>query len=242
MATEIPLNLIPKLTKSETDSSINIRLSESNGQTDIDLESTVFGYFSAAEQNALYKFVATEGSTYSFLSMSFHAPFLRIYDADGNPVAVRSDEQDEFFKPLINDRLTSADRSELPINTSEYEFDYMHEWRAPHTGTFFVKPGWSQDSKNPFFSLSVDVDTDTSRLNINDLFNYGEETYPDLFPEHQESQNYAELGYYARFYSNGFALGEKDGDVYMYDGSDIKLIGSANDLKHLLTESVDISA
>lgn len=240
MANAIPLNLIPKLSNAEIESSMNLGLSESNGQTDIDLESTVFGYFSAAEQNALYRFVATEGSTYSFLSMSFHAPFLRIYDAAGNPVAVRSDEQDEFFKPLINDRLTSADRSELPINTAEYEFDYLHEWRAPHTGTFFVKPGWSQDSKNPFFSLSVDADIDTSRSSINDLFNYGEETYPDLFPEHQDSQNYAELGYYARFYSNGFALGEKGGDIYMYDGNDITLIGSANDLKSLLVEDVAV--
>lgn len=240
MADEIPLELIPKLTKSEIDSSANIRLTESDGQNDYDLESTIFGYFSAAEQNALYRFVATEGSTYSFLSMSFHAPFLRIYDAAGNPVAVRSDEQDEFLKPLINDRLTSADRSELPINTSEYEFDYLHEWRAPHTGTFFVKPGWSQDQSNPFFSLSIDGDTDTSYSNINDLFDYGEETYPDLFPEHQNSQNYDELGYYARFYSNGFALGEKDGDIYLYDGNDITLIGSANDLKHLLVEDAAI--
>lgn len=236
MTDQIPLELIPKLTKSEIESSISVRFSESNGQTDIDLESTIFGYFNAAEQNVLYRFVATEGSTYSFLSMSFHSPFLRIYDASGNPVAVRSDEQDELLKPLINDRLVSADRSDLPINTSEHEFDYLHEWRAPQTGTFFVKPGWSQDKSNPFFSLSIDRDTDTSYSSINDLFDYGEATYPDLFPEHQNSQNYDELGYYARFYSNGFALGEKDGDIYLYDGNDIKLIGSANDLKHLLVD------
>jgi hypothetical protein len=177
--------------------------------------------------------VALEGETYSFLSVSFFSPFLRVYGPDGEAIAAKSDELDEIYRPIIHDKIASV---------PEYEFDYIHEWEAPSTGTFFIKPGWSQGNFNSYYAILAEKDTDTSISNLNDLFDYGEETYPDLFPEHQDSQNYAELGYYARFYSNGFALGEKDGDVYMYDGSDIKLIGSANDLKHLLTESVDISA
>lgn len=228
MTEEIPLELIPELTQSERQSATKITFNNTNGETDIDFIGLVDGFRSIAPTNA-YKFVALEGETYSFLSVSFFPPFLRVYGPDGTALAAKSDEMDEFYRPILHDKIASV---------PNYEYDYIHEWEAPQTGTFFIKPGWSQGNFNSYFAILIDKDTDTSTSNINDLFDYGEATYPDLFPEHQNSQNYDELGYYARFYSNGFALGEKDGDIYLYDGNDIKLIGSANDLKHLLVEDV----
>lgn len=65
------------------------------------------------------------------------------------------------------------------------------------------------------------------------VFNWGESVYTDLFPEHQESQDDL-FGYYARLYSNGDALGEKDGNIYYYDGGaggsgEIVLVGATSD-------------
>jgi hypothetical protein len=67
---------------------------------------------------------------------------------------------------------------------------------------------------------------------IDRIFNWGENRYPDLFPDHPESQEI--FDYYARIYSNGNALGERNGDIYFYDGgtdgtNDISLVGTAND-------------
>ena len=70
MTEEIPLELIPELTQSERQSATKITFNNTNGETDIDFIGLVDGFRSIAPTNA-YKFVALEGETYSFLSVSF---------------------------------------------------------------------------------------------------------------------------------------------------------------------------
>lgn len=64
------------------------------------------------------------------------------------------------------------------------------------------------------------------------LFNWAESVFTSLFPNHPASIEIA--GYHARIYSNGDALGEKDGNIYYYDGGadgddSITFVGTIND-------------
>ncbi|UJP03046.1 MAG: DUF4347 domain-containing protein [Nitrosomonas sp.] len=59
------------------------------------------------------------------------------------------------------------------------------------------------------------------------LFNWAENTYTTLFPNHTASQEIA--GYHARIYENGNALGEQSGNIYFYDSHSIVLVGTVDD-------------
>ena len=56
------------------------------------------------------------------------------------------------------------------------------------------------------------------------VFNWGEDVFASLFPNHPESQDI--FGYHARIYENGNALGEQEGNIYFYDGDSIILVGT----------------
>lgn len=78
--------------------------------------------------------------------------------------------------------------------------------------------------------------TDSSAKTTSDvdrIFNWGESTYSNLLPEHKSSIDDI-FGYYARIYSNGHAVGEKDGNIYYYAGSgEIVTVGTTTDLLQL---------
>jgi hypothetical protein len=61
-----------------------------------------------------------------------------------------------------------------------------------------------------------------------DLFDWGEATYKDIMPTHKDS--YAIEDYYARIYDNGQAVGEKNGKIYHYDGENINLVGTVDEV------------
>jgi hypothetical protein len=65
-------------------------------------------------------------------------------------------------------------------------------------------------------------------VDIDRIFNWGEDNFMDLLPSHESSQDL--LGYYARAYDNGNAVGEMDGSIYFYDGQTIALVGTVDDL------------
>ncbi|AEJ00202.1 hypothetical protein Nit79A3_0308 [Nitrosomonas sp. Is79A3] len=59
------------------------------------------------------------------------------------------------------------------------------------------------------------------------VFNWAENRLPSYFSEHQPSHNIS--GYYARMYSDGFAVGEKDGNIYVaFSDGPIELVGSVD--------------
>lgn len=89
------------------------------------------------------------------------------------------------------------------------------------------------DLPDGIFDTDQPITTPQTISDIDRVFNWGESIYTDLFPEHQESQDDV-FGYYARIYSNGDALGEKDGSIYYYDGGaggsgGVVLVGSISD-------------
>lgn len=64
----------------------------------------------------------------------------------------------------------------------------------------------------------------TSHERVFDMFEY---IFYPVFTNEQPLQDIQ--GYSAVFYDNNLALGEKDGDIYFYDGMDIQLLGVVDD-------------
>ncbi len=69
---------------------------------------------------------------------------------------------------------------------------------------------------------------DQYHQDCDDLFNWGEGAYKNVMPTHKDS--YAIENYYARIYDNGQAVGEKNGNIYHYDGDDINLVGTVEEI------------
>lgn len=169
--------------------------------------------------HSLYSFKAYEGRTYDIFSVSYLDPYLlRLYDQYGNVIEVNSESNDpEDFK----------------LGGIPHGVDFIEDWIAPYTGTFFVEASWNQGTANKFYRLSVneDVNTVTSEplsAKAARIFNWGESKFSSLFPDHPESEIISD--YYARFYSNGNALAEKNGNVYFYNGEteSIALVGTVS--------------
>lgn len=157
-----------------------------------------------------FSFTGKKGAEYDLISTSFFDPFLlRIHDNQGNVVAY-----DEGI--------------------GDYGSDFILDFIAPYDGTYFVSASWDQGlaagHKDVTLLVLEDVDTipdpipeppaaptPIAILNEDKIFNWGEDQYPNLFPEHQESADI--FGYYARIYSNGNALGELDDNIYFYDSA-----------------------
>lgn len=215
------IDYLPDLTASEMSSAGTLKFEPySAAGVSWDNHAVVFGSEKYAILHSIYRFSATEGATYDITSVSFLDPFLlRIYDQNGNTI-VANDEKDD-----------------LPITTTAtYQTDMILDWVAPSTGTYYVDASWNQGTSNTNYFLFVDEDIDTidetSAIDSDRVFNWAESVYSHLFPNHPDSQDV--FGYHARIYSTGDGLGEKDGNIYYYDGGDdgtgeVSLVGSTSD-------------
>lgn len=129
--------------------------------------------------------------------------------------------------------------NELLVNTTTTGDQFLPSITALQDGGFVIS--WDSlisDSQNIFDSDVYAQRFDAagnkvawislSALPVADrLFNWAESIYSDLFPDQPGSTEI--LGYYARLYENGNALGEQDGSIYFYDGNAIILVGTVND-------------
>lgn len=83
--------------------------------------------------HAIYEFDAKSGEVLDFLSSSFFDPFLlRIYDDKGNTITA-NDEADD----------------------GEYGQDFIGNWVAPYTGSYYVNASWDQGEYYRFYFLGV---------------------------------------------------------------------------------------
>lgn len=225
MAGYTTIDSIQDIIKEEIASAINMPFSDSEDNSYVYIEINEFGQ---APFNPVYEISATQGLSYTFLDISFHDPYLRIYDSLGNAISTNSESEDTESETYFYDQLHI--QGEL-----EYSLDIIKSWIPPYTGTFYVKPGWDQDSYYQLYQLTIMGKILPPPPYVDDrdrVFNWGESTYSNLFPSHTESQEV--FGYYARIYSNGDALGEKDGNIYYYDGGSdgngqIILVGEISD-------------
>jgi hypothetical protein len=169
-------------------------------------------FATSADNAALFDnfvFDGVEGATYDIYSNSSFDPFdLRLYDNLGNVVAADTD-------------------------FGEYGADSIYKYVAPYTGEYYVSASWDQGSvsSDKYVSLYVYEDINTIsdlQSNIDRIFNWGESIAPNFLPENSNSQEIA--NYYARPYSNGNIVGGKDGAIWLYDGSEITIIGNIDAL------------
>jgi serralysin len=86
---------------------------------------------------ATFSFQAVAGATYDFSSSSWFDPFLlRVYDHLGNTIAADS-------------------------GGGTYGYDFILDWVAPYTGTFYVNASWDQGSYYDSCSILITEDRDT---------------------------------------------------------------------------------
>lgn len=224
MANYTTIDSIIDLSDTEKISAVDIPMTTTTNDPKYDLSGMVVGV-TKAPYNPVYKFTATEGETISVIDQSFFDPYLRLYDSSGNAIQISSESVDRVAEVYFYD-LTH------PSDGGSYSLDLILEWVAPYTGTYYVKPGWDQGNYFKNYALSISGDMDTAVKpppppppspppkeippDIERVFNWAENTYHNLFPEHNESRDF--FGYHARMYSNGDGIGEKDGGIYYYDG------------------------
>jgi serralysin len=101
-------------------------------------------YYTSQQYAILYdtfRWTGKEGATYDIFSSSYFDPYLiQVYDDKGNVIAV--------------DTTSWSDT---------YGYDYVWDFVAPYSGTYYVSAGWNQGSAstNRFVSLSVYEDVGT---------------------------------------------------------------------------------
>lgn len=211
---------LPNLTKSQMASARQITFQKSApNDAGWDVEASIAGRDSNALLHSLYKFNANEGDTLDLFSVSFFDPFLlRVYDANGNILVTNNESNDP------------AD-SEFTIDDIGHGVDFIEDFMATYTGTYYVEASWNQGSFYTFYDLILGVDADTTLdQRANEIFSWAENQYPDLFSGHPQSQEIA--GYHARIYNDsGTALGEKNGDIYYYDAwtDTVMIVGTVNE-------------
>lgn len=211
---------LPSLTSSEMTSaqSIIFQKSPSNG-AGWDVEANIASRDSNALLHSLYKFNATEGDTLDIFSISYYDPYvLRIYDEKGNILIANSESND-------------PSDSQFKIDGVGHGVDFIQDFMATYSGTYYVQASWNQGSIFKFHELIIGADTDTTLdQKADQIFSWAEANYQDLFSSHPQSEEIA--GFHARFYyENGTALGEKDGNIFFYDATTeiVALVGTVND-------------
>lgn len=149
------------------------------------------------------------------------------------------------------DQLTGPTNGTLGPNQSFNDINHTVNYlNHPPAGAYYVTfavteytgnnlssdNGYALDAKstdyNNFFQVYSDGSISNTPVNPyeskdDSVFNWAENVLPGYFSEHEQSQNIS--GYYARMYSDGFALGEKDGNIYVaFSDGPIELVGSVD--------------
>ena len=158
--------------------------------------------FEGREVELIYNSIAVEGFDNQYMYMSIVG--FGIEDADDSLSDILHVSVDDSFAPsFYNKDLLRYDANKiyLSLQGSMCHKDGMPS--MPACDNEDSPTGYSNILKlNILFADNAD-----------DLYAWGEETYPELFPEHQES--FYLIGYYVREYKD-YYLGTKGGELYLY--------------------------
>ena len=146
MAAYTTLDYLPDLTTSQMSRATTLTFSKYVPPTDYKNLPTDWDnsarYSTSRDYAILYddfKFTAKEGATYDMFSSSYFDPFLiQVYDSQGNVIAT---DEDWLY--------------------GSYGTDYIWDFVAPYSGTFYVSAGWHQGNYDKYVSISIYEDVDT---------------------------------------------------------------------------------
>lgn len=111
--------------------------------TEWENEASVSDVETTATPQTIYRFEAKEGATYDVMPLSSLIPFnVLIYDNQGNAIQINGESED-----YINDT---------------YEREFIWDWVAPYSGTFYVGMKWLQEDPRHYYIVSIYEDIDTA--------------------------------------------------------------------------------
>jgi len=141
MAAYTTLDYLPDLTRSKISTAINLVFTSYTSTYGAGWDNSAF--YSTSRNYALlydtFSFTAKEGATYDIFSRSYFDPFLiEVYDSYGNAIAT---DKDWLY--------------------GSYGTDYIWDFVAPYSGTYYVSAGWDQGNYDKYVSISIYEDVDT---------------------------------------------------------------------------------
>ena len=151
----------------------------------------------------------------------------------GFVVSWTSDDQDGSGYGIYAQRYDEngvAQGSEFRVNTYTIDSQRYPAITSLKDGGFVVSwesSGQDGDSSGIFAHRYNAAGYEVGWIAADRLFNWAEDFFSDLFPNHPESMEI--IGYYARIYENGNALGEQNDNIYFDDGHSVILVGTVND-------------
>ena len=102
------------------------------------------GNTAGADTRTVFRFEASAGATYKFVSASYYDPQqLAVYDQSGNAILINAEDDDG------------------PTDDG-YSWDFITEWHAPYSGTYYLNAGWLQDSFYSEYAVAVFEDQNTA--------------------------------------------------------------------------------
>lgn len=115
---------------------------------DWDNEASVSDVETTTIPQTIYRFEAKEGATYDVMPLSYLIPFdVLLYDNQGNAIQINGESEN-----YIDDN---------------YEREYIWDWVAPYSGTYYVGMKWLQEDSQHYYIVSIYEDTDTAVSNEN---------------------------------------------------------------------------
>jgi len=124
---------------------------------------------------------------------------------------------DDYAPSAFNKELVKYDADNIYVNL---------QGSMCHVAGMASMPECTNDDSPTGYNSIIKLDV-LFADNVDDLYNWGEEMFPELFPNHEES--FSLLGFYVREYPN-YYLGTIEGMLYLYDKNtgDLMDLGDIN--------------
>lgn len=159
----------------------------------------------------------------SSISISIYPSYLGKWDS--NPILFSTYSKQSPYTAIESYWVTDSVINE-PLTMTYPKGEYLIKFERYDR---FAYNDFGADYDLSLRETSIGSWNNTATTDLDRIFNWAENTYGILFPEHQVTFDYET--FVARIYSNGNALAEKTDNIYYYDGAteDLILVGTIND-------------
>ncbi|MBV5309165.1 DUF4347 domain-containing protein, partial [Chromatium okenii] len=143
------LDYMPDLTSSQMSGARSLTFAPYTS-TSWDSKAGAYGSESGASSHSIYTITATAGQVYDLYSVSYFDPYsLTVYDSLGNAIVTNAE---------------SDDPADYNLGDAYYGVDWLNDWTAPYSGTYYVDASWHQGSYFTFYDLMIYKNKSTTVL------------------------------------------------------------------------------